>query len=173
MAGTLTSRRIVVRVDGSVASAAAVRWAVHEARLRAATVHLVCAYHHDPRMRAPYAVGAEAPSPDEGYAAQAMLAAAEDLARRDLPPDQLTAEIAAELPVRALLERAAGAELLVLGTTRSAGGPGQPPPAVDPVARDCVRLAACPVVVVASGDEPAGGAPARQPAAGVPAGVAG
>jgi len=106
-------------------------------------------------------------APDEGYAAaRAMLAAAEDLALRDLPPDQVTAEIAAELPVRALLERAAGAELLVLGTTRSAGGPGQPPAAVDSVARDCVRLAACPVVVVASCDEPAG-APARQRAADV------
>ena len=33
--------RIVVGVDGSAASAAAVRWAVREARLRHAAVHLI------------------------------------------------------------------------------------------------------------------------------------
>ena len=35
--------RIVVGVDGSAAAAAAVRWAVREARLRRTAVHLVCA----------------------------------------------------------------------------------------------------------------------------------
>lgn len=151
MASTLTSGRIVVGVDGSAASAAAVRWAAGEARLRGATVHLVCAYHYDPRMRAPYAGVA---SPDEGYAgARAVLAAAKDLARRDLPPDRLTTELADELPVRALLERAVDAEMLVLGTSRADHEPGQPAPAVDSVARDCLCLACCPVVVVAPGNE--------------------
>jgi nucleotide-binding universal stress UspA family protein len=41
--------RIVVGVDGSAASDAAVRWAVREARLRHAVVHLVSAYHTDSR----------------------------------------------------------------------------------------------------------------------------
>ena len=174
MAHTLTSGRIVVGVDGSVASAAAVRWAVREARLRGATVHLVCAYHYDPRMRAPYASWAKVQSQDEGHAgARANLAAAADIARRDLPPDQLTAELADELPVRALLDRAAQAELLVLGATRPLCKPGQPPPAMDPVARDCLRLARCPVVVVTPGNQPASGMSARQPAVGVPAPVAG
>lgn len=46
--------RIVVGIDGSAASDAAVRWAVREARLRRVTVHLVSAYHSDSRQRAQY-----------------------------------------------------------------------------------------------------------------------
>ena len=41
--------RIVVGVDGSAASAATVDWAVREARLRHAAVHLVCACDSDAR----------------------------------------------------------------------------------------------------------------------------
>src|SRR5271166_6811326 len=52
MTHALPLRRIVVGMDGSPASATAVRWAVREARLRHATVHLVCAYHGDARLRA-------------------------------------------------------------------------------------------------------------------------
>ena len=47
--------RMVVGVDGSAAAAAAVRWAVREARLRRTAVHLVCACDSDARLRAPYA----------------------------------------------------------------------------------------------------------------------
>ena len=40
--------RIVVGVDGTTASAAAVRWAIREALLRQASVHLVFADDRDP-----------------------------------------------------------------------------------------------------------------------------
>lgn len=81
MVRTLDGGRIVVGVDGSAASAAAVRWAAEEARLRDATVHLVCAYHYDPRMRASYASWSGTTSRDECYAsARAVLTAAEELA---------------------------------------------------------------------------------------------
>jgi len=46
--------KIVVGVDGSAASDAAVHWAIREARLRRATVHLVSAYHSDFRQHARY-----------------------------------------------------------------------------------------------------------------------
>ena len=46
--------QIVVGVDGSAAAETAVRWAVREARLRHAAVRLVCAFHTDTRLRAPY-----------------------------------------------------------------------------------------------------------------------
>jgi len=54
MTHALPLRRIVVGVDGSATSAAAVRWAVRKARLRHATVHLVCACHSHARLHAPY-----------------------------------------------------------------------------------------------------------------------
>ena len=50
---------------------------------------------------------------------------------------------------RALLDRSAGAELLVLGTSRLADQADQPSQAIGPVARACLRRAHCPVVMVA------------------------
>lgn len=40
--------RIVVGVDGSAGSLAALKWAIHEARLRGATVHAVLGWVHHP-----------------------------------------------------------------------------------------------------------------------------
>lgn len=157
MTRTLAGRRIVVGVDGTAASAAAVCWAVREARLRHGTVHLVFACDHDRRLRAPYAVWSAVPHPEEdSAAARALLSAAAELAGHRLPPGRLKAEVAHGPPARVLLERASGAELLVLGTTRPARQPaGQPPEAMGPVARACLRHAPCPVVVVAPYDQPA------------------
>ena len=148
--------RIVVGVDGSAASAAVVRWAVREARLRRATVHLVSAYHSDSRLRAYYAPGSWMRRQEErSAAAEALVTSASELARRYLPPGRLMAELADELPARALLDRAAHADLLVLGTTRPAPQSGQPPQDLGPVARTCLRLARCPVVVVCPDDRSA------------------
>ena len=153
---TLALPRIVVGVDGSAASAAAVRWAVREARLRHATVHLVCAYHCDIRLRAPYASSSWTERAHRRRAAaSAMLDLATEAASRHLPPERLISELAHEPPARALLNRAADAEMLVLGTTRPGGQAGQALPAMGPVTRACLRLAHCPVVVVAP-DEPLG-----------------
>lgn len=173
MTHTLTRNRIVVGVDGSAASDAAVRWAVREARLRHATVHLVCAYYCDAGLRAPYASWPRMTRQDERYAvAAAELATAAEFAGRYLPPGRLIAELANEPPVRALLDRAAGAEMLVLGTTRPARQPGQPALAMGPVARTCLRVAHCPVIVVTPDNQPAGhdpGRPRRHAKAGPPA----
>jgi len=149
MTQTLPVRHIVVGVDGSESSATAVRWAVREARLRQAAVHLVCAYHADTRLRAPYASWAGRCEDERRTAARASLARAADLVRGDLPLGRLVAELVDEPPARALLERSAGAELLVLGASRPHEQPGQPPLALGPVTRICLRRAPCPVVVVA------------------------
>ena len=148
-----TRGRIVVGVDGSDASAAAVCWAVWKARLRHAAVHLVCACDDAAVLGAPDAPPSKATRADECYAAaEAILATAAELARPHLPPGRLTTELAHELPVQALLDRVADAEMLVLGTTRFPRGSG-PPPAMGPVARDCLRLARGPVVVIASEEQ--------------------
>jgi nucleotide-binding universal stress UspA family protein len=150
-----TSRRIVVGVDGSAASAAAVRWAVREARLRHAVVHLVCAYHSDARLLAPYATSSWLARQDEHYAAaKETLDVAEEFAHQNLPPGWLTSELVNEPPARALLDRATDAEMLVLGTTRPTPQRDQPPGAMGPVARACLRQAHCPVVIVAPDVQP-------------------
>lgn len=91
---------------------------------------------------------------DERRGAQALLDRAVNLARHGLPPGRLVAELADELPARALLERSAGAEMLVLGTRRPPVQPGQPPLTLGPVGRICLRRAPCPVVMVAPDDLP-------------------
>ncbi len=148
-------RRIVVGVDGTAASAAAVRWAIREARLRHAAVHIIFACRHDGRLRAPYAPRSEVPDPaGDDAAARAIFTATAEAARRRLPPGWVKAELTDELPARALVDRTAGAEMLVLGTGRRGSQPaGQPPEAMGPVARACVRHAHCPIVIVAAYDQ--------------------
>jgi len=166
MTSTKARGRIVVGAEGSAASAAAVRWAVREARLRRAAVHLVCACDSDAGLRSPHASWSWVTREDERYAAAATeLAATADIVRPRLPAGWLSTELVREPPARALLDRAADAEMLVLGTARFARGTGQPPRAVGPVTRACLRFAPCPVVVVAPDDLPRyPPAPRRRPA---------
>lgn len=141
-------RPIVVGVDGTAASAGAVRWAVREARLRRASVHLVVAYDHDRYSRAPYAGRSGLPRPDEDNAARKALLAAEQQASQALPADRLSSELADGSLARVLIERSARAELLVLGAAYLPGQSASAPPFMGPVARACLHGAACPVVVV-------------------------
>jgi nucleotide-binding universal stress UspA family protein len=144
--------RIVVGVDGTTASAAAVRWAVREALLRQASVHLVFADDHDRRNRAPYAGRWNEPRPDEDEAAAtAALDAAEQQASQALPPARLSSERAGGSPSRVLIDRSAGAEMLVLGSAYQPGRSASDAwPPMGPVTRDCLHGAACPVVVTTS-----------------------
>jgi nucleotide-binding universal stress UspA family protein len=145
--------RIVVGVDGTTMSAAAVRWAVQEALLRQVSVHLVVADDHDRHSRAPYASRPGAPRPDGDHAAGTALLAAEQLASLALPPGRLSAELADGSAAKVLIDRSAGAELLVLGSAYRAGQSANDPwPPMGPVARACLHGAACPVVVMASRD---------------------
>lgn len=143
--------QIVVGVDGTAASAGAVCWAVGEARLRRASVHLIFVHDRDRPRSAPYAgrPPGRAPRPDEDNIGETALLAAEQQAVQILPPDRLSSELAEGSPAKVLIDRSAGAELLVLG---AAYPPDQSetgtPPAMGPVARACLQSAACPVVVV-------------------------
>jgi nucleotide-binding universal stress UspA family protein len=149
------SARVVVGVDGSPASAAALRWAAAEARLRGMRLHVVQVRD----QQAVVAPGHVAPSADGNAAADRAVAecALHELICRTLGPDgslDVQRELADGLPVRVLLDRAAGAALLALGSARSgapdAGQAGKPRPPLGPVARDCLRAAPCPVVIVTS-----------------------
>ena len=162
-----TRGRIVVGVDGTTASAAAVRWAAREGRLRRASVHLLYVQDSDQSGHAPYARAPGASRPAEDNAAgTARLAAAEQQAGT-LPPGCLSSELAEGSPARVLIDQSAGAELLVLGTAEHASqSASEGPPDVGPVARACLHAAACPVVIVAPCDTPCTPVCTRHPASG-------
>ena len=149
---TSPTRRILVGVDGSPASVAAVRWAAREAQLRGMRIHVV--HVRERRVPAP-AHYAPLPRADESHAwrsaGESTLQAVVWEALGPEPPAAVEMELADGLPSRVLLDRADGAEMLVLGSTRPGGGPTaalQPRIPLGPVTRDCLRAAPCPVVVV-------------------------
>ncbi len=149
MKRTPAGRRIVVGVDGSEASAAGLRWAAGEAGLRRAALHVVYAWDWAGRHRAPYAPPGGLASPEEDRAASAaLLAATISAALGPATAVPLRAELAEGRAERVLPDRAAGAELLVLGST---GRCGYLPSAMGPVHRACLRRAPCPVVIVGGG----------------------
>jgi nucleotide-binding universal stress UspA family protein len=79
---------------------------------------------------------------------------------------EVKGEVVDGLAARVLLERCAGADMLVLGTTSDTPGASRP---AGPVIRACLRRAACPVVVISAEREPAhhdrdAGAQAKVPA---------
>lgn len=144
--GIPAGRRIVVGVDGSPASVAALAWAATEARLRQAELVAVCAWEAAERCRAPYAPHRSLPSRAEARAAAAsLLSASVRAAFGQDPPPGLRTEVAEGRPERVLPGRAAGTEMVVLGSTRWAG---DFPAAPGPVHRACLHGAPCPVAIV-------------------------
>ncbi|MFE6282105.1 universal stress protein [Streptomyces sp. NPDC057877] len=137
---------IVVGVDGSEASAAALRWAAAQGRALLVDVVAVHAWEPSGPRIAPYAPAAALPAPDEEQLAAAQLLAG--TVRRVMGP-RIGTGVRAELiqgpAARVLLHRARGAALLALGRTAH---PQDGAPAAGPVSRECLRLATVPVVVV-------------------------
>ena len=120
--------RILVGIDGSPASVAAVRWAGREAQLRGMRVHVV--YVRDRRLPTPHyapqpRAGEPAPSPAAGERMQAVV-------REALGPQPeagVQMELADGLPARVLIDRSVGAEMLVLGSASpSAASPSAASP---------------------------------------------
>ncbi|MEV0173565.1 universal stress protein [Streptomyces sp. NPDC050803] len=151
---------IVVGVDGSEASVAALRWAAEQARTLGAAVVAVHAWQPSTAVLAPYAPTAGRPT-----AAEERVRAAELLAstvREAFGPRlgaDVRAVVAEGLPARVLLQHARGALLLALGRTPHDQGAL---PAVGSVSRACLRHATVPVVTVpAPAKNPAGTALAR------------
>lgn len=106
--------RVVVGVDGSDASKAALVWALEEARLRGATVHVVHAWQYPFEMAAgTYAV--PAPAGEMRLWAEEVLDDA--LAAAEVGSDAPVVRQTENGPaVTVLMEAARGAELLVIGT---------------------------------------------------------
>lgn len=146
-------RRIVVGVDGSAESAAALRWACREASLRGAEVHAVHAWEAPCHSMASYAVPIQAGSGrdrTDGDFDPLWRAVLPD-GMHCMPGVHVRTEVVAGLAARVLLERCAGADMLVLGT---AGDTPGSPRSAGPVIRACLRRAPCPVVVISAAQDP-------------------
>ncbi|HLG07985.1 MAG TPA: universal stress protein [Gaiellaceae bacterium] len=147
MAGT-----IVVGVDGSPASQAALQWAAQEARLRGAQVVAIHAWSFvapspigDPGMIPMPAGDLAGQLEAESAAAQAELDDAVAQAFAGDPPAELEKRLVEGDASEALESAAAAADLLVVG---SRGRSGIKAALLGSVSRHAVDHAACPVVVV-------------------------
>jgi nucleotide-binding universal stress UspA family protein len=139
--------RIVVGIDGSEASRRALRWAIHEAKVRQAVLLVVhtwpapyVAFGPNPRM---------GPLPDVDLAERRI---AEELVERELEATgarsariEIDREVVEGSPARTLLDAAEGADLLVLGSSRHGALAGV---VLGAVGQECVRHAPCPIVIV-------------------------
>jgi len=139
--------RIVVGVDGSDESVASLRWAVDEARLRNATVEVVHAWHY------PYAVSTEITGMAAGVlnrddfeqAGRAQLDHAIEEAGAATAGVPIVPVLVEGSAAGRLLEAAAGADLLVLGSRGRGGFVGL---LLGSVSQQCSHHAPCPIVVV-------------------------
>ena len=133
-------RPVVVGVDGSPESLAALRWAATDATLRAATLRIVTAFPPSPFVPGDVTAGVEiADAACREIQARAM--------RSIHPPPDLPVErvIRRGHPAQALLEAAAGAELLAVGA-RGRGGFARL--LLGSVSSRCAQQSAGPVVVL-------------------------
>jgi nucleotide-binding universal stress UspA family protein len=148
---------IVVGVDGSNASRAALRWAAEEARLRGARLQAVYVFEHSPSWQM-YGYSAE-------IAAIPVSAMPDDQHSRDLAQslvDRLVADLGGlgieveaiahedRRPAHALVERSRDADLLVVGSRGRGGFAGL---VLGSVSQQCAQHASCPVVVMPHVDE--------------------
>ncbi|MBB4984829.1 universal stress protein [Streptomyces nymphaeiformis] len=134
---------VVVGVDGSPASYAALRWAVRQARETGASLDVVGV--HD----VPGATGWSAPPVDAAFdAEQATKAVSEELGsvlppRGEVPP--VEQHVLRGDPAEVLIEASAGADLLVVG---SRGRGGFASLLLGSVSQQRAVHASCPVVIV-------------------------
>ena len=135
-------RRIVVGYDGSAGARAALAWAVEEAQVRGASVHVVDAW-------------ADVLGASNRYASVFQLEDAKDAAQRILQRgiDEVVGdadvvvkrETSYTSPALALVQASHDADLLVVGSRGRGGFTGL---LLGSVGQQCAHHAACPVVIV-------------------------
>jgi len=135
--------RIVVGVDGSDPSKAALVWAIRQGRLTGATVEAVIAWE----LPVNYGTPAPLMPPRTDYEEVAREVITFAIADVSSPDEQVTIKgkvVEGNAP-RVLLDASAGADLLVVG---SRGHGGFAEALLGSVGQHCVHHATCPVVVI-------------------------
>lgn len=133
--------RIVVGVDGSSSSKAALAWAVGQARLTGAVVEAVTAWSF------PAAFGYAAPGVDVDWEEMAAKTLTDAIAEVTAGPGApaIRHKAIQGNAARVLLDASAGADLLVVGNR---GHGGFVEALLGSISQHCVQHATCPVVVI-------------------------
>lgn len=137
-------QKIVVGIDGSEESLAAVRWAVDEARHRDASVDVVHVWHYV-YLGDPLGVSAVASADNIEESARLVIDEALTHAGADGEAVGITGRAIEGAAAKVLLEEAATADLLVVGRRGRGGFIGL---LLGSVAQQVAHHAPCPVVIV-------------------------
>ena len=146
MKGKLADRRIVVGVDGSLASQRALQWAAAEAARRDVALDVLHAWMVPYPLNPPdYFTD---PAPFEAGGAEILDRAMTSLAAGGHRPAEVRPVLVHEYPSRALVQAAEGAVLLVVSSRGRGGFSGL---LLGSVSQNCVHHAPCPVAVIPAG----------------------
>ena len=137
---------VVVGVDGSEESVAALRWAVRYAAAAGASVRAILAWHYPTAASVP-PVGHAPPSVTREVEEREASALAEAVTKAALdgPAEPIESEIRYGHPAQVLIDESRHADLLVVGKSGHGAFVGM---LVGSVTQHCVAAAECPVVVV-------------------------
>lgn len=134
--------RIVVGVDGSPSSMAALEWAANQAELTGSTLDVVAAWEWPMTYGAPFALPSEY---DPAADARRELDDAIATARTAHPKVQFRPVVVEGHPAPALVDASRGASLLVVGSRGHGEFAGM---LLGSVSEHCVTKAHCPVLVL-------------------------
>jgi nucleotide-binding universal stress UspA family protein len=143
------SGRIVVGVDGSSYSQEALRWALGQARLTGQPVEAVISWN----IPVDYSIGAAGPLMTFDWEEVATSTVQETVAKVVDPSDadRVSQRVVMGHPAKVLLDAAADADLLVVGSRGRGGFTGM---LLGSVSQHVIARAACPVVVVRDTADP-------------------
>jgi nucleotide-binding universal stress UspA family protein len=138
-----TQRKIVVGVDGSESSKCALRWALKQAALSGATVHAVTSWEF-PAFYS-WEGGPMPPDDFEQTARQTLDDTVDEIEHEISPSTPIKRELVHGHAAQALVDAAADAELLVVGSRGHGSFYGA---LLGSVSQRCAQHARCPVVIV-------------------------
>jgi nucleotide-binding universal stress UspA family protein len=141
-----SSKPVVVGVDGSAGSVAALRWAAEYAQATGATLHGVIAWHY-PDVAGGPPVG-HAPAPVRHEAEEQIQATLDQAVAQAFPggaPAAVQTRISYGHPAEVLIDESKAASLLVVGSRGHSAFAGL---LLGSVSIHCVTGAFCPVTVV-------------------------